>query len=102
MIEGQSNFKMGSTPHYELKSITNNRKIDIHLLILFMIQTFQFLDTDGKSLDLSAPAFTIPGGRIGAFDTRNTAFGRDIFAGNFFRSCNVKLLGFTNLVFSNP
>jgi len=43
----------------------------------------KFLDTDGKSLDLSAPAFTIPGGRIGAFDTRNTAFGRDIFAGLF-------------------
>ena len=43
----------------------------------------KFLDTDGKSLDLSAPAFTIPGGRIGAYDTRNAAFGRDIFAGLF-------------------
>ena len=41
------------------------------------------MDTDGQSLDLSAPAFTIPGGRIGAFDTRNTAFGQDIFAGIF-------------------
>ena len=41
------------------------------------------MDTDGQSLDLSAPAFTIPGGRIGAFDSRNTAFGRDIFAALF-------------------
>ena len=32
---------------------------------------------------MSAPAFTIPGGRVGAFDTRNTLFGRDIFAALF-------------------
>lgn len=43
----------------------------------------KFLDTDGKSLDLSAPAFTIPGGRIGPFDTRNTAFGTEVFPALF-------------------
>lgn len=43
----------------------------------------KFLDTDGHSLDLSAPPFTIPGGHIGPFDTRNAAFGRDIFPALF-------------------
>ena len=43
----------------------------------------KFLDTDGHSLDLSAPPFTIPGGHMGPFDTRNAAFGRDIFPALF-------------------
>lgn len=43
----------------------------------------KFLDADGQSLDLSAPAVIIPGGRASAFDTRNTAFGRDIFPALF-------------------
>ena len=43
----------------------------------------KFLDADGQSLDLSAPAVTIPGGRASAFDTRNTAFSKDIFPALF-------------------
>ncbi len=34
-------------------------------------------------MDLSAPAYTIPGGKIGPFDTRNMAFGKDIFPALF-------------------
>jgi hypothetical protein len=43
----------------------------------------QFLDTDGNSLDLSAPAFTIPGGKSASFDTRNAAFSKDAFPSLF-------------------
>jgi len=43
----------------------------------------KFLDSDGISLDVSAPAFTIPGGRASSFDTRNAAFAKDAFVSLF-------------------
>ena len=40
----------------------------------------KFLDTDGFSLDASAPAVTMPAAEIASpFDSRNTMFGRDVF-----------------------
>ena len=40
----------------------------------------KFLDTDGFSLDASAPAVTMPANEIASpFDSRNTMFGRDVF-----------------------
>ena len=37
----------------------------------------KFLDQDGFSLDLAAPALTLPGEISAPFDSRNTMFGRD-------------------------
>ena len=54
--------------------------MEILIIVLFILQ---FLDSDGLSLDLSAPAFTIPGGRASSFDTRNAAFAKDAFVSLF-------------------
>ena len=40
----------------------------------------KFLDTDGFSVDASAPAVTMPAAEIASpFDSRNAMFGRDVF-----------------------
>ena len=44
-----------------------------------MIIIFQFLNSNGFTLDVSAPALTLPGDVRAPFDSRNTAFNKDTF-----------------------
>ena len=44
-----------------------------------MIIIFQFLNSNGFMLDVSAPALTLPGDVRAPFDSRNTAFNKDTF-----------------------
>ena len=44
-----------------------------------IIIIFQFLNSNGFTLDVSAPALTLPGDVRAPFDSRNTAFNKDTF-----------------------
>ncbi len=48
-----------------------------HYCIIYILK---FLDTDGFSMDSSAPAVTLPANEISSpFDSRNAMFGTDVF-----------------------
>ena len=58
--------------------IKSNMITIVYVVIKFLLRA-QFLDSNGRTLDISAPPVTLPGNARAPFDSRNTAFNKDTF-----------------------